>query len=531
MPRAFPPPSPRKSGSPLAVPRGGCGAWSGIALAAALLAGGCTVGPDFRSPPLSPTINHSSGPVPDTTGAPVAGGAPQRFNPNAAIRADWWRLFGSAELDALVERAIKDSPTLALASARLREASENFSAETGARLYPRVDAMAGANRERISTAAFGNPNPTNNLFTLYNASVNVSYAFDFSGAIWRGIEGFQAVVEFEAFQFEAARLSLTANLVTAAINEASLRAQLAANQSTLATQERLLAIIRQQAAMGGANRNDVLAQETQVAQTRTLLPPLRRQIGLASHQVALLAGRAPNATDLPRFDLASLHLPEELPLSIASDLVKQRPDIRAAESQWHQASARLGVATANLYPQLTLSASMGSQALSPAALFGTRSMVSSLAGSLLQPIFRGGELQARRRAAQAVYEQAEAQYRQTVLLAFQNVADILQALTEDAQGLRSQSEFVAAANQTLALATGQYRVGAVGQLTLLNAQRQAQLAQVGLAQAQAARLADTAALFQALGGGWWNDPSNAVASPVAHPSQREPLLNAFREKQ
>jgi NodT family efflux transporter outer membrane factor (OMF) lipoprotein len=463
--------------------------------------------------------------------APVPGGGAQRFASGAEVRADWWRLFRSAELDALIERALAQSPNLAAASARLREAAENFTAETGARLYPRVDAIGGANRERISTAAFGNPNPSNNLFTLYNASVNVSYNFDFSGAIWRALEGLQAQVEFQAFQLEAARLSLTANLVTAVITEASLRAQLTANESTLATQESLLGIIREQRRLGGANRNDLLAQESQVAQTRSTLPPLRKQLALARHQVALLAGLNPNSPELPSFTLGSLHLPEELPLSVPSDLIRQRPDIRAAESQWHQASAQLGVATANLYPQLTLSASMGSQALTPGALFGTGSMVSSLAGSMLQPIFRGGELQARRRAAQAVYEQAEAQYRQTVLTAFQGVADSLHALDQDAQGLLSQARFAQVADESLQVATQQYQAGAVGQLVLLNAQRQAQAAQVALAQAQAARLADTAAFFQAMGGGWWNNADNALASPAAQSSRRATLLNVFREKQ
>ncbi len=504
---------------------------AGILAFGLLLVGGCTVGPDFRTPQTPPATSIVSTTPAATAGAPVPGGAAQRFTSGGEVRADWWRLFRSTALDALIEHALAESPNVAVASARLREAAENFTAETGARLYPRVDAIGGANRERISTAAFGNPNPSSNLFTLYNASINVSYSFDFSGAIWRALEGLEAQVEYQAFQFEAARLSLTANLVTAAISEASLRAQLAANESALATQEQLLGIVRQQMSLGGANRNDLLAQESQVAQTRILLAPLRKQLALARHQVALLAGLAPNNPELPAFTLASLHLPEDLPLSVPSDLVRQRPDIRAAESQWHQASARLGVATANLYPQLTLSASMGSQALAPGALFGTGSMVSSLAGSMLQPIFRGGELQARRRAAQAVFEQAEAQYRQTVLAAFQNVADSLQALDQDAHGLQSQARFAQVADESLQVAAEQYRVGAAGQLVLLNAQRQAQSAQVALAQARAARLADTAALFQALGGGWWNKADNALASPAAQSSRQATLLNVFREKQ
>ena len=491
----------------------------------------CSVGPDFHTPAAPGSAGYgvaASGNVaPEpTVSVAVPIGAAQQFKPGEQVRADWWRLYRSPALDALIERALVASPTVASAAATLRNAQETLQAETSLRGYPKVDASLGANRQRISTAYFGNPNPTTNLFTLYNASVNVSYTFDFNGAISRGLEGVAAQIDYQTFQLEAARLALTSNVITAAVTEASLRAQIAATTDALDAQTRQLELVKKQFGLGGVSRSEVLTQETLVAQSAALLPPLRRQLSQARHQLAMLVGDAPDAT-LPEFDLASFSLPEELPLSIPSELVRQRPDIRAAEAQWHVASAQLGVATANLYPQLTLSASVGSQSLTQGAMFGPGSMVSSLSGSLLQPIFHAGELQARKRAAQASYEAAQAQYQQTVLVGLQSVADALRALDEDARTLQAQAAVVSSSANTLALSREQFQLRAVSFLVVLDAQRHYQIARVALAQAQSARLSDTAALFQAIGGGWWNRPvaDGSIADPAPLPHSAKPLAS------
>jgi len=272
----------------------------------------------------------------------------------------------------------------------------------------------------------------------------------------------------------------------------------------IAAQEEQVRLTERRLELGAGTRPELLAQQAQLAQTRTNLPPLQKELAQSRHQMAVLAGRFPaEAATLPEFDLNALKLPEEIPLSLPSELVRQRPDVLAAEEQLHQASAQVGVATSNLFPKITLTGSFGPQAVSFADLFSSASLW-SIGANVLQPIFHGGELQARRRAANAAFEQAEAQYRVTVLQAFQNVADVLRALEMDAQALKAQAEAEQAARANLELTRSQYSLGAVNYLFLLDAERQYLQARITLAQAQAARLADTAALFQALGGGWWN---------------------------
>ncbi len=476
------------------------------ALVAAALAG-CAVGPDFRRPPPPAVDSYTAEALPEeTAAAPVAGGAPQRFVSGEEIPPQWWALFRSEALDRLIRQALADSPTLAAAQARLREAEENRRAQFGA-LLPRVDMNASASRQKISGAPFGQP-ANNPSFTLYNASVDVTYALDLFGGTRRELEALQAQVDYQRYQLEGVWLTLTSNLVTTAVQEGALRAQIRATREIVAAEERQLTLVERQFRLGGASRTDVLAQQAQLAQTLTTLPPLEKQLAQARHRLALLAGRFPGeAGRLPEFDLEGLNLPQELPVSLPSSLARQRPDIRAAEELLHAASAGIGVATANLYPQLTLSASLGSEATKVQDLFGGGTSVWSLGAGLLQPIFRGGELTAKRRAAIAAYDQAEAQYRETVLLAFGNVADALRALEMDAQTLQAQADAEAAARATLDLARRQFQLGAVNYLTLLNAERQHQQARIGLVQARAARFSDTAALFQALGGGWWSRPS------------------------
>jgi len=335
--------------------------------------------------------------------------------------------------------------------------------------------------------------------------VNVSYTLDLFGGARRELEALQSQVDFQRFQLEAAYLTITSNIVTTAVREALLRAQLSATQEIISAEARQLDIIEMQFQLGGAARSDVLAQRTQLAQTRATLPPLQMALAQTRHLLAVLMGRLPSeAVNLPQFTLDGLQLPIELPVSLPSSLVRQRPDVRASEALLHAANAEIGVATANLYPQLTLTGSYGSESSTAATLFRSGSAVWSLSGGLLFPLFHGGELNAKRRAAVAVFDQASAQYRQTVLQAFQNVADVLRALEADANALKAQSDAAASARDLLELTQKQFQLGSVSYLSLLNAERAYQQTRISLVQAQAARFSDTAALFQALGGGWWN---------------------------
>lgn len=470
-----------------------------------LLYSGCAVGPDFRAPAAPDPIGYTAAALPwETSASPGKGGVSQRLVPGRDIPAQWWALFRSEALDRLVQLALANSPTVAGAQAALREALENRRARSDA-LLPRVDAGFSADRRQISGAGFGQPGSDFSPFTLYNASVTVSYGLDLFGGARREVEALQAQVDHRRFQAEGTYLSLSANIVTSAVREASLRARLRATGEILELQRQQLSLFEVRFRLGAASEVEVLAQRAQLAQTRATLPPLEKELGRTRHLLAVLAGSFPGeGAGLPVFELDGFHLPEELPLSLPSALVRQRPDILAAEQLLHAASARVGVATADLYPRITLSGSYGSEAVSMGALFGAGTAVWNLGAGLVQPLFDGGALSARRRAAIAAYRQAEAQYRETVLQAFRDVADVLQALDKDAQTLQARSEAALAAQRTLELTRDQLRFGAVGYLALLDASRQYQQARLDLVQAQAARYADSAALFHALGGGWWN---------------------------
>ena len=484
-----------------------------IALLAAALAG-CAVGPDYRRPAAPAVASYTPEAVPPGTAeAKGTGGSMQRFVPGGEIPARWWELFRSQALDRWIREGLANSPTLGAAEATLRRAQETRRARAGD-LLPGIDGSASASRQKPSGASFGEANLQINPFTLYNASVGVSYTLDLFGKTRRELEALQAQVDYQGFQLEGARLTLTSNIVTAAVLEASLRGQLQATREILAAQEEQLGMIEKQFELGGIARTDVLAQRSSLAQARAALPPLEKRLAQARHLLAVLAGRFPvDTADLPEFDLKDFQLPEELPLSLPSSLARQRPDIRSAEEALHAASAAVGVATANLYPQVTLSGQYGTTAMRIGDLFRPGSAVWGFGAGLLQPVFHGGALEASRRAEVAGYDQAAAQYRETVLQAFREVADVLRALEYDAMTLKAQSEAEAAARDTLDIATKQVRYGATSYLSLLNAQRQYHLARILLVQAQALRFADTAALFQALGGGWWNReiPSNGVS--------------------
>ncbi|MHB8941884.1 MAG: efflux transporter outer membrane subunit [Desulfobacteria bacterium] len=475
-----------------------------MALVAAALAG-CAVGPDYRRPgPPAVASYTAEAPPAETAAAPGVGGMAQHFVAGGEIPVRWWELFHSEALDRWIREALANSPTLGSAEAALRQAQEVRRARFGD-LFPSVDGSVNASRQKPSGASFGQANLQINPFTLYNASVNVSYALDLFGKTRRELEALQAKVDYQGFQVEGAYLTLTSNVVTAAFQEASLRGQLQATRDILATQEELLALVEKRFELGGVAQTDVLAQRASLAQSRAALPPLEKRLAQTRHLLAVLAGRFPGDTaDLPDFDMKDFQLPEELPVSLPSSLARQRPDIRSAEELLHAASAAVGVATANLYPQVTLSGQYGTTATRIGDLFGPGSTVWGFGAGLLQPIFHGGALEASRRAEVAGFDQAAARYRETVLQAFRDVADVLRALEYDAMTLKAQSEAETAARDTLDIATKQVRLGATSYISLLDAQRQYHLARILRVQAQASRFADTAALFQALGGGWWN---------------------------
>jgi NodT family efflux transporter outer membrane factor (OMF) lipoprotein len=479
---------------------------------------GCAVGPDFHAPdaPAVADASHPYTPVAlpaQTASAPGPGGEAQRFVAGQDIARSWWETFHSPALDALVASALAHSPNLAAAQATLRQAEENYRATFGQLALPSVSGQLSATRERTPTASANGL--VDQTVSLYNAGLDLSYTLDVFGGNRRQIEGARAAVDVQRFQVEATWLSLTSSVVATAIQAASLDAQLKATQEVVDIETRSLGVIERQVQLGALARSAVLQQRTLVAQTQAQLPPLQKSLAQSRHQLAVLTGRLPGDPDLPTFDLASLRLPHELPVSVPSDLVRQRPDIRASEATLHEASAQVGVATAALYPQITLSASLGREALTPGKLFSSGGLSTwSLAAGLTQPIFNGGALQAKRRAAIAAYDAASAQYRQTVLQAFLDVANALRAVDADAEALRADAQAEALARESLQLVERQYQLGAASYLASLDAQRTWLQTRVALAQAQAARYADTAALFQALGGGWWNAP-DAVASAAA----------------
>jgi len=462
----------------------------------AALLSGCAAGPDFRSPAAPPGEEYSARPLPQTTAAaPVEAGGAQSFLSGKAISAEWWKVFQSEKLDKLIPEALAASPNLEQAKAALRQAQENVNAAVGSVIYPSVDAGLSSARMKTST-----------IYNLHTASVSVSYFLDFFGAGHRALESLRSRLDHQRFQLEAARLSLTANVVLAAVKEAFLRAQLGAYQDIIAAQEKQRQMLKQQLQVGGVALSDVLAQQASLEQNRAVLPVLEKELSQNRYRLAVLAGKLPSEEDkLPVFILNDLVLPQELPVSLPSSLVKQRPDIQAAEALLHSACAQVGVATANMYPRISLSGSYGTQANTFGDIFDAKNSVWNAGAGIIQPVLHGGALRANRRAAMAAYDQAAAQYRQTVLAAFSDVASVLRALDADASSLRSSVAAESAARKSFELKKEQYAAGAVSYSNVLDSDRQYQQVLISRITAQTARFSDTVALFAALGGGWWNE--------------------------
>jgi len=465
-----------------------------------LFVAGCMVGPDFKQPPAPPVDRYAASASATTANA---GGDAQRFVTDMQLPAQWWTLFHSPALNQLITQSLASSPGMQSARAALRQAQENVAAQKGS-YYPSVDAGINTTRQR-NPSTLSSPLESNaNYYTLTTAQVSVSYMPDIFGGNRRAVESLQAQADVQRFQLEATYLTLTSNVALAAILEAGLRAQIAATHDIIDSQTKILATVQREFALGQLAASDVAAQVALLAQAQATLPPLEKQLAQQRDALAALLGTYSSDDIAVHFNLADLTLPHDLPLSIPSQLVRQRPDVRAAEAQWHAANAQVGVAIANRFPKLTLSAGAGSSPTRFNDLFKDATNFWSLGAGVTQPIFEGGSLLHQERAAKAANEQAEAQYRSTVAAAFQNVSDTLFAIRFDADALAAAQTSADAAAKSLAIAQRQLALGDIPEVVLLNAQQTAQQAQIAVASAQAGRYADTVALFQALGGGWWN---------------------------
>jgi len=498
-----------------------------VAVAALLSLAGCAVGPDFKTPEAPANAGYSVDALPTTTVATdTTGGAAQRFVSGMDIPAQWWALFHSPELDALVSEAIRRNPDMDAARAALKGAHEAVRVQQGD-YYPQVSASYSPTRQQIAEPLASPAASGSDLYNLHTAQVSVSYTLDLFGANRRQVESLVAQADAQRFALEATYLTLTSNVVAAAIQEASLRGQLAATQEIVTLQTKSLELLHRQYDLGQVAQADVAAQDAALAQAQAAIPPIEKQLAQQRDALARLLGRLPNERIDATFDLDRLQLPDALPVSLPSQLVEQRPDVRAAQAQWHAAAAAVGVAVAARLPSITLSASLGSSAEIARELFSPGTGLWSLAGNLTQPIFAGGALLHKQRGAEAAYEQAGAQYRGTVLSAFQNVADTLHALRTDADALSASLRAEQAARKSLTIAQKQLALGDISYLSLLSAEQTYQQARVALVQAQANRYADTVALFQAVGGGWWHrdDVTDAVTA-----SQPGATTNAVRSR-
>ncbi|HEU5182305.1 MAG TPA: efflux transporter outer membrane subunit [Candidatus Polarisedimenticolia bacterium] len=483
---------------------------------------GCAAGPDFHSPDPPAVGRYTAGEQPsETASADAPGGQAQRFV-ERDLPAEWWKLFQSDKLDALVRQALGDSPRLVQAQSKLVKAQQDLRARRGATQFPKVDARLSGTRVDVNPESFDVPQlPIDTPFTLYDASVTVSYTLDLFGKSRRELEGLQARVDYQGFELEAARLTLAGNVATAAIQAASLRDQIAATEGIVALQERRIGILERREQAGGVAKIDVVTQRGELAKTRASLPPLRERLEQTRNRLAVYLGQLPGEAELPELGLSDLQLPSELPLSLPSELVRRRPDIRAAEALLHEASAQVGVATANFYPQIIISGVGGSLATALSSLFSSGTGFYLLGATLVQKLFHGGELKAQKRSAVAAFEQAGGVYREVVLEGFQDVADTLAALDQDAQALRDRAEAASLAKTAFEINTKRFEAGGISTLDLLDSERQSLAASLDQTRALADRFADSAALFQALGGGWWSaqPPAGATSSPTVPQSQ------------
>jgi NodT family efflux transporter outer membrane factor (OMF) lipoprotein len=483
-------------------------------LAVAVCLTGCAVGPDF-APPAAPDVN---GYTPEPLGAVVTGsttpgGNAQRLVHDLDLPGQWWTLFHSRPLNSLIDKALAANPDLAAAQAALVVARENVYVQIGAYL-PAVDANFTGSRQKFEIGQPSDVGSGSPIFNLFTGQLNISYTPDVFGANRRAVETLQAQEDSQRFALEATYLTLISNLAGAAVQEASLRGQIDATESIIKIERDLLSVMQNQFHLGKIAEGDVVAQQAALAQVEQTLPPLQKQLLQQRDLIAALIGGFPNARIPEKFLLAELRLPRDLPVSLPSKLVEQRPDIRAAEANLQSASAQIGVAVANRLPNITLSGNIGSTALSLDQLFTPGFGFWTATGAVTQPLFHGGALLHKELAAEAAFDQAAAQYKSTVHVAFQNVADSLRAIQTDAVALQKAVASEAAAAKSLDITRKRLQLGDITYLGVLNAQQTYQQAVLSLVQAKAARYADTVALFQALGGGWWNRSDVAPEKPL-----------------
>ena len=479
-----------------------------IATLALLLVAGCAVGPDFKRPAAPDVSDYTASPLSTTVATTnIAGGEAQSFAEGSDITGDWWALFHSKQLNELIERSLTNNPDLKAAQAALSVARENVLAQRGA-YFPSITGGFSASRQKQSEALAPVPNfpvvPNEFQYNLFTPQVSVAYVPDVFGANRRTMESLKAQEQGARFQMIATYTTLTANVVVTAIQEGSVQMQIDATRQLIGMNSNMVQILQYQFEKGYASGLDVAAQESQLAQMNATLPPLIKQSAQLRDLLAVLAGQFPNQAPVEKFELSSLQLPEEVPVSLPSQLVAQRPDVRQAEANLHAASAQIGIALANRLPNITLTANAGSTALAIDQVFTSGTGFWGLGAAATAPLFQGGTLLHKERAAKAAYVQAAEQYRSTVLTAFQNVADTLAALEQDAEALKAAATAADDAQITLDLSKRQWQDGYIGYLAFLTAEQAYQQTRINLVQAQANRYADTATLFQALGGGWWH---------------------------
>jgi len=483
-----------------------------FAVALALLGAGCAVGPDFHRPATAAGDQITRDPLPEHTASVDApGGAEQRWIAGQDISAQWWKAFHSESLNALIQQAFDANPSVQAAQAALRQANELVAAQRGF-FAPTLTASFSPTRQKNPVGTLA-PTLTSGapVYSLYTAQLGVGYTLDVFGGNRRQVESLVAQADMQRFQLEATYITLSTNVVTTAVQEAALRGQIAATERMIAIETEQLQIMQREVELGAIAVSDATAQEVVLAQTVALLPPLRKQLAVQRDALSALVGRLPSQEPTEIFDLSKFELPAELPLSLPSRLVEQRPDVRAAEEQMHAASANVGVAIANMLPQITFNASLGGTATAIGSMFSDNNKFWTVGANLSQTLFAGGTLYHRERAAVAALDEAGALYRSAVLTAFQNLADTLHTLVFDAEALKADLQAEQSAERSLEYARKAYELGSVSYLALLNAEQAYQQAVVNRVQAQANRYADTAALFQALGGGWWNRPSGETA--------------------
>jgi NodT family efflux transporter outer membrane factor (OMF) lipoprotein len=483
----------------------------GLCLASLCLIVSCTVGPDFVRPTKPAIEQYTHAEEPSTTIS--ADGQEQHFERGAEIVGDWWRLFNSDKLDAVVKEAVAQNQNLQAAQASLRQSQAELQAGYGV-FYPQIDAGFSASRQRSSPARI-NGNVTGSVFNLLTLSSVVSYTVDVFGGERRTVENLQALVDYQRYTVLATYLTLTGNIVNANIARAAYAAQIEATEQLIDSLKEEIRITEAQAQAGTVPYSSLLSLQAQRAAIEATLPPIKQKLNQTEHLLATLAGRAPADWEPQQISLAELALPEDLPLTLPSELVQQRPDILEAEALLHSSSAQVGIATAALFPSFTLNGSYGRNNTSAGNLFNSNGTFWSLGAGIVAPIFHGGTLLSQRQAAIEGYQQSLGNYRQTVLGALAQVADTLRALEHDAETLQAESEALIAAEEALRLIQINYRAGTVNYLQVLIANTQYHQAKIGYLQAKAQRLQDTVALYVALGGGWWNDADNVPGNPAA----------------